>query len=176
MARVKGRDVVVELMDSVAKLEATSALHAEQLESLAKHAIGTTATVTALGSEMRLIWRSVGELSKRMDDVSKRMDDVSKRMDDVSKRMDDVSKRMDGLAAATLSIADQLGGVTQRVGSLETELQAQASAFVDAAVTARTHQQQLGRFAKLISQFADGSSSRFDDIEDRLVKLERKAG
>jgi methyl-accepting chemotaxis protein len=155
MARVKGRDVVVELLDSVAKLEATSALHAEQLESLAKHAIGTTATVTALGSELRLVWRSVGDLSKRMDDVS---------------------KRMDGLAGATLAIADQLNGVTQRVGSLEAELQTQASAFVDAAATARTQQQQLGRFARLISQFADGSSSRFDDIEDRLVKLERKAG
>jgi len=162
MARVKGRDVVVELLDAVAKLEATSALHAEQLESLATHAIGTTATVTALGSELRLVWRSVGELSKRMDDVSKRMDDVS--------------KRMDALAVATLAIADQLGGVTQRVGSLEGELQNLASSFVEAAVTARTQQQQLGRFAKLISQFADGNGSRFDDIEVRLLKLERKAG
>ena len=148
MARVKGRDVVVELLDAVAKLEATTALHAEQLESLADLAMGMTVQVTALSSELRQVSRNASELSKRMDDVSKRMDDVSKRMDDVSTRVD----------------------------GIEGDLQTLAQGFVDAAATARTAQQQTGRLAKILGDLAEGNRSRFDDIEDRLVKLERKAG
>jgi ABC-type transporter Mla subunit MlaD len=134
MARVKGREVVVELLDSVAKLEATAALHAQQMEALAELAMGMTATVTSLGSELRQVWRSVSELARRMDDVSKRMDGI------------------------------------------ERDLQTLAQGFVDAAGTARTAQQQTGRLAKILADLAEGNRSRFDDIEDRLVKLERKAG
>ncbi len=148
MARAKGRDVVIDLMDAVGKLEATSTAHADQLEALARQAMVTSAEVTALAHQMR--------------DVSQRMDDVSQRMDDVSQRMDDVSQRMDG--------------VSQRVGSLEGEFTSLAQGFVESARLARVTEQQLGRFARLLGEFAGGSRSRFDDIEGRLDALERKAG
>lgn len=134
MARAKGRDVVIDLMDAVAKLEATATRHADQLEALAAHAVATSAEMLGLSEQVR---------------------DVSRRMHDVSQRMEDVS---------------------QRVGSLEVEFQELAQGFVESAKLSRTIEQQLGRVARLLGEFAGSSTSRFDDIEGRLEKLERKAG
>lgn len=134
MARAKGRDVLLDLMDSVEKLEASSRLHAEQLENLAKLAMGTSATVTALSAEVQQVWRALE------------------------------------------SLADEMGAVSQRVNSLESEVQVLSEGFSQAAVAGRTHQQQMSRFARLFVEFVDGSRSRFDLIEIRLDKLERKAG
>jgi chromosome segregation ATPase len=128
------------MLDSVAKLEAAVTAHADQLETLAHHAMRTSAEVTALAVQVR---------------------DVSKRMDDVSKRMDDVSNRMDGVA--------------QRLGSLEGETQSLAEGFVESAGLARSTQQQVGRFARLLTEYAGRSDSRFDEIEGRLDALEKKA-
>lgn len=155
MARAKGRDVLVEMMETVAKLEATATAHATKLEALAVHAVQSAVETTAL----RL---GLGELATGLADVSKRMNDVSKRMDDVAKRVDGLS--------------DRTGHVLQRVGALETENHALAQGFVDTAKLARTQQQQLGQLARLVKEQAGNSKTRLDEIEDRVVALERKAG
>jgi methyl-accepting chemotaxis protein len=133
MARVKGREVVLDLMDSVAELRATVAEHAVQLEHLGK--------VTA-------------SLSTRMDEMSTRMDEMSTRMDEMSTRMDEMSTRMDEMSS-------DLGNLSR--------------GFFEAAKTNATLQQQLGRAAKLIGELADRSQVRFDELEQRVLKLEKKA-
>lgn len=148
MARVKGRDVLLEMMETVAKLEATATSHAVKLEALAVHAVQSAAETTALRVDLR-------EVAKGMHDVSKRMDDVSKRMDDLSERTE---------------------RVVQRVGSLETEAHSLAQGFVDTAKLARTQQQLVGQLARLIKEQADSSSGRLDELEERVHNLERKAG
>ena len=141
MARVKGQDVVVDLMDAVAKLEATAAEHADLLESIAGHAMSTSAELTAL--------------SGRVNFVSGRVSDLSARMQELSGQMEDVA---------------------QRVSALEGDFQSLAQNFVRSAVLSRTMQTQLGQFARVLGEFAGGSKKRFQDIEDRLETLEKKAG
>jgi chromosome segregation ATPase len=169
MARVKGRDVVLELMDAVERLEATSAEHADLLESLAEHTVSTSAEVAALAGQMAHVSRQMNDVSQRMNDVSQRMDDVSQRMDDVSQRVDDVSQRMEG-------VSQGLAGVSKRTASLEVDFHTLAQNSVESAKLARTVQQHLGRLAKLLGEYAGGSKSRFETIEDRLDRLEKKTG
>lgn len=119
MARARGRDVVIDLMDAVAKLEATTTRQADQLEALAAHAVATSAEMFGLSAQVR--------------------------------------------------------DVSQRVASLESEFRELAEGFVESAKLARTIEQQLGRVARLLGEFVGSSTSRFDDIEGRLEKLERKA-
>ena len=148
MARAKGRDVVIELMDSVAKLEATTTRHADLLESLSGHAVAMSVEMTALSGQVA--------------DVSRRMTDVSRQMTDVSRRMTDVSERT--------------GGVSQRVASLEKEVHDLSRGFLEAVKFSRSLQTEVGRLARLLGEFAGGRSSRLDTIEGRLDRLEKKAG
>lgn len=114
-------------MGAVARLEASSERHATQMESLAKISMETTAIVTALSGEVRMLWREVGNVSKRIE-------------------------------------------------SLETETQRLSEGFLDASQGARTNQQNLGQVALLLVEFSGNHTDRFDRIESRLDKLERKAG
>jgi len=148
MARAKGRDVVLELMDAVGELEKTTALHATQLGDIATLAIETSAKMVGLSGQM-------GTISKGFSDLARRMDDMSKRMDDLSQRMD---------------------GLTRVTDSLGADLTTQAENALLASRTAHQQQQQLGRVARLLSAFADGSDHRFADIESRLGALEKKTG
>jgi len=154
MARARGRDVVLELMDAVGELEKTTALHATQLGDIAALAVETSAKVVGLSGQM-------GALTKGFADLSRRMDDMTHRMDDMTHRMDDMTHRMDAL--------------TRETASLGADLTTQAETTLLASKTAHQQQQQLGRVARLLSVFADGSDHRFADIESRLGALEKKA-
>ena len=48
MARVKGQDVFLELMDAVAKLEATAVKHADLLDSAAAHMVAASVRMNDL--------------------------------------------------------------------------------------------------------------------------------
>ena len=73
MARIKGREVVIDLMDTVAKLEATATKHAELLESLAAHAMSTSAELTAVAGRLSDVSLRVAEVSQRLTEVSQRV-------------------------------------------------------------------------------------------------------
>jgi methyl-accepting chemotaxis protein len=183
MARVKGGDVLLQLMDTVAQLKKTAEQHAEQLEGIAKLGIETSTRVEGLGthtfglgSQARDLSKRMDDLSNRMDDMSTRMDDMSTRMDDMSTRMDDMSTRMDDMSSRTSGLANGFDSLATRVTALEEDLELQAQNFVEASKTARTHVQQLGRLARLLGELADGSERRFVKIEGRITALEKKSG
>jgi len=169
MARVKGRDVLLELMDAVAKLEASSERHATQMESMAKISMETTAIVTALSGEVRMLWREVGVISKSVASLSSTVDALSSNVDALSSNVDALSSNVGSLSSS-------VGAIAQRVESLETETQRLSEGFLDAAQGARTNQQNLGQVARLLVEFSGNHTDRFDRIESRLDKLERKAG
>ena len=176
MAKVKGPDVLLGLMEAVAKLEATSEKHADQLESLAQTAMATTATLTALTSDMRHLWRASAETAKRMDDMTQRMNDMTQRMDDMTQRMNDMTQHMNRMTQHLGSLSGHVGSMTGRVESLESEMMTLAQGFVQAAASAREREQLTKHVARLLNEFAGRSLTRFDAIEGRLLKLERKTG
>ena len=148
MARVKGRDLVLEMMDVVASLEATAKKHADLIESLAAHAISTSAELTSVAGRL-------AQVSQRVADVSERVADVSNRVADVSNRVADVS---------------------ERVGSLEREFKELAAGFVESAGLVRTTQAGLKRLTRLMVEMAGGTGHRLDDLEVRVTRLEKKTG
>ena len=148
MARAKGRDVVLELMESVARLEVTTAQQAEVMQSLADHVVATSAELTAYSRHMAELWR-------RMEDVSRRVGEVSQRMGDLSERV---------------------GGLSQRTSSLEGDFHGFAELVVTSAKLSQTVQREVGRLATLMGEFAGGSRTRFETIEERLDRLEKKTG
>ncbi len=93
--------------------------------------------------------------SAELTALSGQMAHASKRINDVSQRMDDMS---------------------QRVSTLETDFHGLAENFVRSTQLSRTTETQLGRVARLLGAFAGRSNTRFEEIEGRLVKLERKVG
>lgn len=162
MARARGRDVVLELMNAVERLEATTARHAEQMEEVARLGLQTAATTVALAADMRAF-------KQQFDGLKQQVDGLKQQVDGLKHQVDGLKHQIDG-------VQEQVVGLDVRVGSLEEETLALSGALVKSAETSREIQQQMGRFARLLAQFAEGNTSRFDDIEQRLTRLERKAG
>lgn len=127
MARAKGRDVLIELMDSVAQIQATTARHADLLETLAAQAVSIAHRVQSLERQVQSLERQVHELERQ-------------------------------------------------VHELGSEVHELAQGFVQSAELSRTLQQQVGRMARTLGDFAGGSATRLKAIEQRLDRLERKAG
>lgn len=154
MARVKGREVVVDLMDAVAALEKTTALHATQLRDVAALAVETSARVHGLTGQTSSLMKGFSDLSRRMDDLSRRMDDMSQRMDDMSQRMNEL---------------------TTGLGEVEAGLNVQAENLLVAAKTVHQQQEQFARVGRLLATFAASNGDRFDELDARLTVLEKKA-
>ncbi len=105
MARVKGRDVMLDLMDAVAKLESLASAQADEFEAL-------TGKVTVLADNVAVL-------------------------------------------------ANNVVALTQGFGRTSS--------------TVRSSEQQLKRVARLLVELA-GDHQRIEVLEERVEKLERKAG
>ena len=120
MARAKGRDLVIEVLDAVEKLEATTARHAELLGEMAVRAARMSSQVTALSEH----------------------------------------------AAFT----------AQRLTTLEEEFQRSAEDAKKSYELGQSTRKSIVELARVLKNLATESAGRFDDIEVRLTRLERKAG
>ena len=117
MARVKGREVVVALLDAVAKLERTTSAHAEKIEAIATLAMGTSTRVHGLSLQMADLAHGFRELSHRVDVISTRLDGVSTRVDELDEDLKQQAEQL--LASAKLSrvMEQQLGQVARLLAS-----------------------------------------------------------
>jgi uncharacterized phage infection (PIP) family protein YhgE len=148
MARVKGRDLLLDMMDALAKLEASSEAYALQMEEIARMGLETRAIVTGLSSDMRRLSATVGSLSATVGSLS----------------------------ATVGSLSETVGEISARVGSLEEEAGNLSAGFVKAAAGSRTNQQHVATLARIFNEYAGQSTDRLTRLEDRVGKLERKAG
>jgi predicted nucleic acid-binding Zn-ribbon protein len=111
MARVKGRDALLDLMDTVARLEATTGRHAEALETLAAQMAKTTAQVVGLTT-------IYGGLASGMRGLSQRMDEMSTRMEQGEQRLQALEGDMQRQHEMTLSAASTAREQQHLVGRL----------------------------------------------------------
>jgi methyl-accepting chemotaxis protein len=175
MARIKGRDVVLELMEAVGALEKTAVLHARQLGEIATMAVETSARAHGLTTHVGALAKGFSDLSRRMDDMTTRMNDMTTRMHDMTTRMHDMTTRMHDMSTRTNDMSTRMDAFENEAASFEAGLATQAEHTKVAAQTSNQQAQQIGRLSRLIGVFADSSTNRFDDIESRLVVLEKKA-
>lgn len=70
MARVKGRDVLLDLMDSMAELRTTLARQGEQLERVARLAQGTSSRVEGLVAHVEALAQDLTALAQAVRDTA----------------------------------------------------------------------------------------------------------
>ena len=64
MARVRGKDVVLDMMDAVARLETIAEEHAAQFETFSAHMETLTAQVSTLGRSARASQQQFGRVAR----------------------------------------------------------------------------------------------------------------
>ncbi len=116
MARVKGRDVVVDMMEAVAKLEATATKHADLLESIAAHAMSTSAELTALSGRVTFVSSRVGDLSARVQELSGQMKDVAQRVSALEGDFHGLAEDLVKSATLSRTMQTQLGQFARLLG------------------------------------------------------------
>jgi methyl-accepting chemotaxis protein len=176
MARVKGRDLLLDMMDTLAKLEASSEAYALQMEEIARMGLETRAIVTGLSSDMRRLSATVGSLSATVGTLSATSRSLSASVDTLSATVGSLSATVGSLSATVGSLSETVGSITARVGSLEEEVGNLSAGFVKAAAGSRTNQQHVATLARIFNEYAGQSTDRIERLEDRVGKLERKAG
>lgn len=168
MARVRGREVVVDLMDAVAKLQETSTQHAEQLEALASLSMGMAARLTGVEQQVTGLTHQFNGLTHQVNGLTHQVNGLAQHVSAIAQQLATVASHVEDLSGGFVQLR-------QRVTALEQDAQQLAEGFLNGAKLARSTEQQLGRFGMLLGQLADGSNSRIDQLEARVKKLERKA-
>jgi len=126
MARVAGRDVVLELLDTVRQLKTNADRHEVDLRRL------------------------------------------NTRMDSMAARMVEVVERMTALAAETSLLRASVVAMSTDMTAFAGDLKHLAEGYSETKVL-------VGRLAKLLTEYAGSNDERMDELEARVLKLEKKS-
>lgn len=151
MARVKGKDVILEMMDSIERLEEIAKEHEHRLKELGDVAMDSAARIVGLASGFGTLTSGLRQLTTQVGQVTTQMGQVTTQMG---------------------HLGDQAASLTSRIEALESDMLTLAQGFRDGAAAQRESQQHLARLGRLLVQYAGNSDSRFDAIEGRLDALE----
>ncbi|MFZ5444245.1 MAG: hypothetical protein ACOZQL_29885 [Myxococcota bacterium] len=175
MARVTGKDVVLDLMDEVKRLgdlqvrqDAAFARFEVRLELVIDH-------TRNLATQMEGLSQRVDGLTQRMDGLTQRMDGLTQRMDELTQQMGAVTQQMNAVTQQMNGMTQHLGVVTRAVADFSDEA---TSLRADLTTLARTNAETgagLKRVAALLAKVVDTTDERFDDLEARVLKLEKKS-
>jgi predicted nucleic acid-binding Zn-ribbon protein len=130
VARLKGREVLLELMETAAKLEAGATAHAEKLEALAVHAGQAAAEMAALRIELREFAKAVRSMEQRVKGVEQRVGSLEPEFHAISQGFVDTAKftrthqQQIGQLARLINVVagdsdTRLDDLEERVGTLE---------------------------------------------------------
>jgi chromosome segregation ATPase len=174
MARVKGRDVVLDLMDGFQELRLEVDQHRERLAAmestqgelvtgfreLANASRATATQLHAVTTHLNLVTERMNEVTERMNEVTERMNEVTGRMNEVTERMNGVEGRVDGLTA--------------QVERLTVLAERQQDQFAESRRSYERQSAILGDLSEVLGKIVRGTRSRIEDHEARLQVLEKK--
>lgn len=153
MARVKGRDVVLDLMDGFQELRSEVDRHREQL-------VAMEATQAELVSGFRDLATATRATATQLRGLSTHLNLVTVRLNEVTERVDGLEGRMDGL--------------TDRVDSLTVVAERLQQQFGESRRSAERQSDILGDLGDLLGKIVRGTRDRIEDHEERLLALEKK--
>jgi chromosome segregation ATPase len=175
MARVTGKDVVLDLMGEVKRLgevqvrqEAAFARFEMRLELVIDH-------TRTLATQLDGLTQRVDGLAQRMDGLTQRMDELTQRMDELTQQMGAVTQQMNTITQQMNGVTQHLGVVTRAVADFSDE---STSLRGDLTTLARTSGEMgagLKRVAALLAKMVNTNDERFDDLEARVLELEKKS-
>ncbi|GMU63058.1 MAG: hypothetical protein AMXMBFR34_48210 [Myxococcaceae bacterium] len=155
MARVYGKDLIIELMETVRRLDQGMARQEEVNERIFTR-------LDLMSERTNAIAGQLGIVSSRLDDLTQRMNELTQRMNELTQRMNEVAGDVTSLRSGFVELAaDQslLG-----------------SEFAGFRVLTQELRQNLRRLTELFVQSLGTSADRFDELEARLAALEKKTG
>jgi chromosome segregation ATPase len=141
MARVAGRDVLVQLMDAVAQLQASQARQDEDIERIIVRLDLMSGRMNGLAGQQASLAQQMAQMAEQMALLSQRMDESSAQMDELAE-----------------------------------DLRALRGDFVSLAQHGRETSGGLKRLSEIVVKALGTSEERFDELEARLARLEKKTG
>ncbi|MEW6432583.1 MAG: hypothetical protein AB1730_13855 [Myxococcota bacterium] len=155
MARVMGKDVLVELMEAVEQLKASQQRQDNDIERI----------VTRLGL-----------MAERSNETVSRMDSMTARMDALTARMNEMTARMNEMTAWMNETTAEMASLRGHFRELADDQLALRRDFVSLAQHGRQTQTGLQRLSDIIVKALGTTDERFDELEARVAKLEKKTG
>lgn len=154
MARVAGKDVMLELMNTVERLEKTAGEHADTLAELAETALKMSAGWAAIDARLS---HMVARSNKLEQTVATIHNTVATLQKDVAGHTRDLSFLSKSLSVMAEDSANLTRG------------------FATGAAQTREQQRMYGQLARTVTGLAGESDARFDELEHRVTKLEKKS-
>jgi chromosome segregation ATPase len=162
MARVIGKDVLVELLDVVEQLKASQKRQDEDIERI----------VTRLG----LMAERSNETVARMDSMTARIDALTARMNEMTARMNEMTARMNEMTARMNELSAEMASLREHFRELAEDQLGLRQDFVSLAQHGRQMQAGLQRLSAILVKALDVTDERFDELEARIAALEKKTG
>lgn len=154
MAKVKGRDVVLELMNTVERLERGFETHSDRLDEMAQVAMNMAARTTAMEARTTHFAQRVNQLTATVNQLVATVNQMN---------------------ATVNAMGTEVTSLRTEVAELSADTTRFAELTIDAAKLGRENRLGIGQLARLIGELADGTDSRFDRLEHRVTALEKKS-
>lgn len=161
MAKVVGKDLLLDLIDEVKRLG-----EAQQRQESSTQRLETRVDLLAEHSR---------ELALRIDGVEKQMGVLTEQMGVLTEQMGVLTQQMGLLTEQMGATAGQFGGVLTVVNAFSDEvtgLRADLTALSEAQADFGSG---LKRMSTILVKALGATEDRFDELEQRVAKLEKKS-
>lgn len=148
MARAGGRDVMLEMLDTVERLQRVSERHETDLQQM----------------NVR-----VGMMSARMSSMAGRLDELTVRTDELTVRLNELTVRLNEFSVEVRALRESMVALSEDGTTLAGGFKRLAEGYAET----RGH---LSRLTRLLTEYAGFSKDRLDELETRVSKLEKKSG
>ena len=148
MAKVAGKDVLIDLIDSVNQLKTSQARLEENFE----------------------------RMSARLELMAERSAATSMKLEQVSSRMEQLSSTVEQLSSTVKQTVTDIGFLSRAFREMSNDQTAMQADFVRMAGTTRESQAVLKHMATVLTNSITSTDERFEKIEARLTKVEKKTG
>ncbi|MCC6335791.1 MAG: hypothetical protein IT380_17580 [Myxococcales bacterium] len=176
MARVYGKDLIIELMETVRRLDQGMARQEEVNERILARLDLMSERTNAIAGQLGVVSGRLDDLTQRMNDLTQRMNELTQRMNELTQRMNELTQRMNELTERMNEVAGDVTSLRSGFVELAADQSLLGSDFARFRVLTQELRQNLRRLTELFLQSLDTSTDRFDELEARLAALEKKTG
>lgn len=154
MAKVVGKDVLLDLMDEVKRLGDTQRRHEQSLQRVT--------------TRMDVVVEHSRALGHRFEETAKQVSSLSQRMGAVTQQMNSVTQQMH-------TLSEQFGGVVGHVSGFSGELTSLRADLTEVIGVQAEFGGGLKRLSAILLKALGANEDRFDELEERLTRLEKKS-
>lgn len=162
MARVTGKDVLVDLMSTVKALTESQARQDEDIQRIIVR--------------LELMTERTNGLATRMDTMAAQMDEMATQMQSMTTQMQMLTTQMQTTTTQMSAMSSSMGFFGRELGSLGEDHNTLRGEFVTLARHGVETRSQLNRLSGILTRLGTSTDERFDEVETRLTKLEKKTG